>query len=199
MTVASVALVNDRPLVLAGLRRIIAEHSETLEVVDIELGGSDVAPVDIALFDTAFADDVMSRAVELRDDGVIGHLVVYTWEDDDDLDDMGESLKDVHVVQKSVAARDMVEFLESLPVSEASRILQADRRRPVRPSELSKRELDVISLVAAGKTNTQISEILDLSPHTIKTYVQRSAHKLGVRTRTEVAAWAGHHGLVDFD
>ncbi|MEU6230431.1 response regulator transcription factor [Streptomyces sp. NPDC047042] len=63
-------------------------------------------------------------------------------------------------------------------------------------SALSARELDVARLVAVGRTNQEISDELCLSLSTVKTHLGHIHHKLGVRNRVEVAAWAWANGAV---
>lgn len=63
-------------------------------------------------------------------------------------------------------------------------------------SSLSARQLDVVRLVAVGRTNQEISEELCLSLSTVKTHLGHAHHKLGVRNRVEVAAWAWANGAV---
>jgi DNA-binding NarL/FixJ family response regulator len=55
---------------------------------------------------------------------------------------------------------------------------------------LSKRELEVLRLVGEGLTNTEIAERLFISPKTAEHHVGRIYPKLGLRTRTELAAYA---------
>ena len=55
-------------------------------------------------------------------------------------------------------------------------------RRPHVPS-LTERELDVLSLVAQGLTNREISRRLFISPATVRTHLEHIYEKLGVRTR----------------
>lgn len=57
-------------------------------------------------------------------------------------------------------------------------------------SLLSKREEDVVRLVAEGMGNREISEQLDLSEHTVKNYLFRIFDKLGVSNRTELVLYA---------
>lgn len=55
---------------------------------------------------------------------------------------------------------------------------------------LSKREDDVVALVADGLTNREISEKLKLSEHTIKSYLFNIFEKLGISTRVELVLYA---------
>lgn len=60
---------------------------------------------------------------------------------------------------------------------------------PVRHGqELTARELQVLRLLAAGRSNAQIGQELHLSEDTIKTHVQRVLIKLGARNRTAAVA-----------
>ena len=73
-------------------------------------------------------------------------------------------------------------------------------RGPGQPSDvpgLTPRELEVLRLVAAGRTNGQIAEALFISRKTASVHVSNILAKLGVRTRTEAAAAAHRLGLDD--
>lgn len=61
---------------------------------------------------------------------------------------------------------------------------------------LSKRELEVIRLIAEGLTNPQISEKLFLSPHTVTTHRRNIFQKLGVNNTAAVVLYAVQAGLV---
>ena len=60
---------------------------------------------------------------------------------------------------------------------------------------LSRREREVVTMVAAGMTNRQIAHRLFIAERTAEGHVERIRNKLGVRSRTEVATWAVEHGL----
>jgi DNA-binding NarL/FixJ family response regulator len=61
---------------------------------------------------------------------------------------------------------------------------------------LTQRELDVLSRLAQGKANKEIAFELHLSQETVKTYVKRILHKLGVQSRTQAAVQALVRGLL---
>lgn len=61
---------------------------------------------------------------------------------------------------------------------------------------LTGRETQVLRLVAEGATNTAISELLTISPHTVKSHVIHIFNKLGVNDRTQAAVWAARHRLI---
>jgi DNA-binding NarL/FixJ family response regulator len=69
---------------------------------------------------------------------------------------------------------------------------------PLTPHEtLSNRELEVLRLVAAGKTLKQVADELNLSEKTVGTYRLRLAKKMGLSTNVELARYALQHKLVD--
>ena len=75
--------------------------------------------------------------------------------------------------------------------------IEQPRRRAGRqsPGSLSERELQVLRLLAAGKTNRAIAEELFISEKTVARHVSNIFDKVGVSSRTGAAAWAFHHNL----
>jgi DNA-binding NarL/FixJ family response regulator len=61
--------------------------------------------------------------------------------------------------------------------------------------ELSRRELEVLALVAEGLSNQEIAERLVLSKHTVNRHVSNILRKLGVSSRVAAASLAVRHGL----
>jgi DNA-binding NarL/FixJ family response regulator len=60
---------------------------------------------------------------------------------------------------------------------------------------LTERELEVLSLMAAGHDNAEIADRLYISPHTVKTHVSTILDKLGVDNRVQAAVRAVRAGL----
>ena len=67
---------------------------------------------------------------------------------------------------------------------------------PAYPDGLSVREVEVLRLVAAGKSNREIAETLFISLNTVATHVRNILTKTGSTNRTEAAAYAMRHGLM---
>lgn len=62
---------------------------------------------------------------------------------------------------------------------------------------LSNRELEVLKLIASGKTIKEISSVLALSEKTVATYRSRIAEKMSLSTNVELTRYAMRHNLVD--
>jgi DNA-binding NarL/FixJ family response regulator len=65
-----------------------------------------------------------------------------------------------------------------------------------RDAELTTRELDVLRLLGAGKSNRQIADELVISERTARTHVSNILAKLDLTSRTQAALWAVSQGLV---
>jgi DNA-binding NarL/FixJ family response regulator len=63
-------------------------------------------------------------------------------------------------------------------------------------TDLTDREIQVLRFVAEGATNIEISDILSISPHTVKSHMIHIFNKLGVNDRTQAAVWATRHKIV---
>jgi DNA-binding NarL/FixJ family response regulator len=64
------------------------------------------------------------------------------------------------------------------------------------PTDLTRRELDVLALLADGATNEIIAERLTISRNTVRNHVQNILSKLGAHSRLEAVAIAAKQGLV---
>ena len=70
---------------------------------------------------------------------------------------------------------------------------------PSGPAELTPREREVAALLAEGLSNAGLAERLYISPRTAAVHVSNILSKLGMASRTEVAAWATREGLTSTD
>jgi len=62
---------------------------------------------------------------------------------------------------------------------------------------LSEREIEVMRLVAQGYTNKQIAEALTIAEKTARNHISRILDKLDLTRRSQAAAWAIQHGLME--
>lgn len=92
------------------------------------------------------------------------------------------------------AARDTFERLGASPaLGEAKQLIG---RPGTMPGGLSVREVDVLRLIAAGRSNREIAEDLTISDKTVARHVSNILSKLGLRSRTAATAFAYEHDLV---
>ena len=105
---------------------------------------------------------------------------------------MREQLGDASYDEASAAGR-------ALTTDEALayvRRARGERRRPARGWEsLTPTELDVVRHVAAGRTNPQIAGLMFIARGTVKVHLSHIFAKLGIATRSELAAEATRRGL----
>ena len=97
-------------------------------------------------------------------------------------------------------ARATARSLQAAPLLAELRSLGTPARRrtggPGRDEQLTARELEVVTLVAAGRSNGQIARQLFISTKTVSVHVSNILAKLGVASRTEAAAVARRRGLL---
>jgi DNA-binding NarL/FixJ family response regulator len=99
---------------------------------------------------------------------------------------------------RAVRAADRGETI--LDPSAAARLVNAIaenvRAVAVHPEQLTRREREVLELIAAGRSNKRIAFELGISEKTVKTHVGHVMAKLGVSDRTQAALLAVREGLV---
>jgi two-component system response regulator NreC len=76
-------------------------------------------------------------------------------------------------------------------------MLAVENAGDVDPAVLSERELEVVRLIARGRTNAQVAEMLHVPEQSVKATRERVGEKLGVATRTELTAYARRVGLIE--
>jgi PAS domain S-box-containing protein len=94
-----------------------------------------------------------------------------------------------------ILVRDYVINKTSLPSEQVKKLSSSDRT-PARETSLSERELEVLRLLAKGKTTTNIAEQLFISRTTVNNHVQHILKKLNAHTRLEAIRRAEHAGLI---
>jgi DNA-binding NarL/FixJ family response regulator len=62
-------------------------------------------------------------------------------------------------------------------------------------SDLTVRELEILKLVLAGRTNKSIAAAMCISEKTVEFHLSRIYNKIGMRTRMMAGIWAMQHGI----
>jgi NarL family two-component system response regulator LiaR len=209
-----VVIADDHHLTRAGIRQALQAQSD-LALVGEASNGAEALHLARTLTPTVLLIDVempkltgIEVAQALHKDGSsVRVLVLSAYPDAEyvygllDLGAAGYLLKDEAEASLIVQAIRDVAQGENVPwISPGlGRMLIRSRfRQEANPLEgLSEREVEVLRLVAQGCDNQQIADALFISWHTVKNHIDKIKNvKLGVRTRTEMVAWAWEHGLM---
>jgi DNA-binding NarL/FixJ family response regulator len=203
--VIRILLVDDHPVVREGLRGMLSGE-EDLEVV-AEAGGAAeaVAAVrahepDVVLMDLRMPGgdgvEATSRVLVQRPQARV--VVLTTYETDADIlraveaGAAGYLLKDASRAELAQAIRAAARGETVLAPSVAAKLVSRMRS----PVELSRREIEVLRLVARGRTNAEIGRELLISEATVKTHLLRAFGKLDVSDRTAAVTAAFARGIL---
>ncbi|MFI1649832.1 response regulator [Streptomyces avidinii] len=200
-------LADDHPVVRAGLRAVldtepdfavVAEAATAERAVELAVGEA----VDVVLMDLQFGRGMHgseATALITARPGAPRVLVLTTYDTDADIlaaveaGASGYLLKDAPPEELAAAVRTAAAGQSALAPAVALRLM--DRMRT--PAEaLTKRELEVLQLVADGLSNQQISKKLFLSQATVKSHLVHVYAKLGVDSRTSAVAAAATRRLI---
>ncbi|MCC5574083.1 response regulator transcription factor [Microtetraspora sp. AC03309] len=200
-------IVDDHPVVREGLRGML-ESDPGVDVVG-EAGSGDEAVArarelrpDVILMDLRMpsGDGVSATSRILADRPESRVIVLTTYETDQDIvraveaGAAGYLLKDISRADLLAAVASALRGETVLAPSVATRLVTR-MRAPVAES-LSKRETEVLSLVARGLTNAEIGTVLFISEATVKTHLLRVFAKLGVSDRTAAVTTALGRGFL---
>ena len=109
---------------------------------------------------------------------------------------IGYLLKDVGMNELGDAIRAADAGRGTLAPDAAKALAESATQPPKLGTDLTERELQVLVLVAAGKSNVEIASALSVSVSTARFHVSTILSKLGASNRAEAAALAVKHGLV---
>ena len=98
--------------------------------------------------------------------------------------------------EPSAGLRLIWEFIESLPSEATAAERAGGHSLSTATDTLSSREIEVLRLLAMGKSNAQIAEALVISPNTVNRHVSNIYSKTGAANRAEAASYATRSGIV---
>ncbi len=134
--------------------------------------------VKIIILTSYLKEDLIQASLEA---GAIGYLFKNS-----PIDIMANAIRSVHCGQPTLAP-------------EATKALLSMKTGPSKPGgNLSKREQQVLALIAEGLSNEEIAERLVISPATARHHVSACIEKLGAANRAQAAALAVKLGFVSF-
>ncbi len=210
--VIRIVLADDHPIYRDGVARSLTD-AEGIEIVGEASDGEEAADVtlrtrpDIVLLDISMpkGGGIGALARIMAQDAPPRVAMLTASEADDDLM-QAIKLGAMGYILKGVGAEELVDLVRELHAGRsyvspglAGRLLVAMRRRdtvarePNPMDDLSKREEDILKLVATGKSNREVGEALELQEKTVKHYMTSILQKLQVRNRVEAAMLAREH------
>jgi len=210
-------LVDDQPLVRAGLRMVF-EPEDGVEIVGEAADGDEAVRLaaelrpDVVLMDVRMPrrDGIQATAAVLGGPaGDVARVLVLTTFDHDEYvyealraGASGFLLKDAPPEALVAAVRGVAAGDALLAPAITRRLVEAftHRRPPAAPppglAELTDREREVFGLVARGLSNTEIAGVLHVGESTVKTHVGRMLSKLELRDRVQAVVLAYESGIV---
>jgi NarL family two-component system response regulator LiaR len=202
-----VALVNDYPLVVAGLAALLAPHADRIEVVELDSRVPVARNVDVILHDAfAYTDGL---ADYLRSSA---RVIVYTFVEAPDAISMVLSAGAAGYVFKGISTRELVVAIERVHAGEQVVQLGDESSRagtegaqpeegdghgtwPGREAGLTVRESEVLALICRGLSNQEIADRVYLSINSVKTYIRTAYRKINVSTRSQAVLWGVRNGF----
>jgi two-component system, NarL family, response regulator LiaR len=145
-----------------------------------ELLRRELPTVEVLVLTSALDDTLVVGAVRA---GAIGYLLK-----DTQADDLCRAIKAAATGQVQLSPQAAARLMREIRAPELS----------IPPAALTKRETEVLQLLAQGLSNKELAYQLSLGEKTIKTHVSSILLKLGVQSRTQAALEAVRLGLVDF-
>jgi DNA-binding NarL/FixJ family response regulator len=220
VSVTTVVLAEDQPMVRAGFRALLDSRSDIEVVGEAATGAEALEQVralrpDLVVMDIRMPEmDGLEATRRITTDPALSStrvLVLTTFELDEyvfgalDAGASGFLLKGGEPADLVNAIRVVAGGDSLLAPSVTRRLIDSYVSRP-QPSantepdgldELTAREREVLTLIADGLTNAEIAQTLQLSPLTAKTHVSRILMKLGARDRVQLVIIAYQTGIVD--
>lgn len=207
-----VLIADDHTVLRHGLRLILNEADDLTVVGEAADGEQAVAQAlalvpDVVLMDVNMPGfDGVEATRRIRAARPKVHILMLTVSDKDrDLfgalkaGARGYLLKNAESSEVLEAIRRVAAGEAILPPSLTARVLDELATPISTPEKLTRREKEVLKLVAQGLGNKEIAATLHISENTVKTHVRHILEKLNLRSRTEAATYAVRTGLIPTD
>ncbi|CRK56598.1 Hemoglobin-dependent two component system response regulator HrrA [Alloactinosynnema sp. L-07] len=207
MTPIRLLLADDHPVVRAGLRAVLETEPDLVVVAEAATAEDAVAratvgDIDVVLMDLRFKGGMTgaeaTAAITTRPGAP--HVVIITTYDTDadtlpaiEAGAMGYLLKDAPPEDLAAAVRTAAAGHTALAPAVADRLMN---RLRTPGTGLTRREAEVLVLVADGLSNQAIGARLHLTEGTVKSHLARIYTKLGVNSRTSAVATATDLGII---
>ena len=208
-------IVDDHAVVRKGIRALLATEDDLEVIGEAEDGEEAVSLYEELNPDLLLLDLIMPKVngieviKKIKGDHLGAKILVLTSFAADDqvfpaikAGALGYLLKDTEPEDLIRAIRQVHSGESSLSPTIARKVLDevfhpADKK--LSPDPLTKREVDVLQVLAKGKSNRDIAEELSISETTVRTHVSNILGKLHLASRTEAALYALKEGVANLE
>lgn len=210
--VTTLVLADDHPIILEGLEQLFSRHKDfqvlatcntgddaieavrshkpDIVVLDVKMPGGDGLSVLKQIHDEHLATRVILLTASMKEDEVLQAMEAGVW---------GLVLKESAAVSLVDSVRKVTRGERALDQSLIVRALDraVERQTGLRQAAeiLSRREAEIVKMVAAGMRNKEIANKLFIGEGTVKTHLHAIYKKLGVHGRVELTLYAREHGI----
>ena len=209
----TVLLVDDHAVVRQGVRAFLETQPDIRVIAEAGSGADAVAFARVHLPDIALVDllmpglDGVETTRQLAIHAPRTKVIVLTSYSEDEHIFPAIRAGAVSYILKHVGAQELADVVRKTaagasvlhPEVAARVVKELHGRRGEQPNlfrELSDREIEVLRLLADGRSNGEIAAGLAISEHTVKSHVGNILDKLQLTDRTQAAVYAWRHGLV---
>ncbi len=206
-------LADDHPIILEGLEQLFRREKEFQVLATCTNGEQTIAAVrkhrpDIVVLDVKMPNgDGLSVLKSIQEERLPSRVILLTASMDDDevLTAMERGVWGM--VLKESAAVSLVDSVrrvsrgeraldQTLLVKALDHALERQSGSRVSADSLSRRETEIVKMVAAGLRNKEIAAKLFIGEGTVKTHLHAIYRKLGVNGRVELTLYAREHGII---
>jgi DNA-binding NarL/FixJ family response regulator len=191
-----VDVLTTQEVVAVGLKTILETATSPFPITT---SGAEGAEPDVVLYDVIklHVEDGADLDYWLKDTASTVIAVVRTLRPDLGARAMGKGVE--WAIDLGITADELVRVIQDAIAGNLDQSPQVQESAPGAypgvSAGLTRRESDVLGLVAQGLRNQEIAAREFLSINSVKTYIRTGYRKIGARTRGEAVVWAIHHGF----
>jgi|SRR5579872_520697 len=208
----SILIADDYAVVRRGLRSLLEAEPDWQVVSEASNGREAVAQVtelrpDVAILDVSMPElNGLDAARLILKDAPNTRVLVLTAYHSDEMIEKALQAGVRGYVLKSDAETDLVAAVKALVqgrtffTSAVSEVLvdrfRREKEEP-KPGVLTVREVEIVQLLAQGKSNKEVADILGISPRTVENHRAQIMQKLGLKSFSELIRYAIRNGIVE--
>src|SRR5260221_10658194 len=203
-------IADDHAIVRKGLIQLLREEFTMTEVAEVTNGNAVLEEVQKQLWDAILLDismpgrDGIEILRKLRTNGIKAPILIISMDAEEQYAIRALKAGASGFLNKESANEELLDAVRKIlsgrkyiSSSIADKLAEAVGEMGEIPSHdlLSDREMQVLQLIASGKTVSEIAEEISLSVNTISTYRTRILEKLSLHNNAEITRYALNHGL----